>query len=50
MIAAAQGDTTAARTWLSASLARNPMWSPLHAPRAAAELAKVGGTLAKVSR
>jgi len=32
MIAAAQGDVAAARQWLSASLARNPGWSPLRAP------------------
>ena len=39
MIAAAQGDDAAARRWLGASVARNPAWSPLHAPRAAAALA-----------
>lgn len=44
MIAAAQGDIDAARTWLSASLARNPAWSPLHAPRAAAALATLDTT------
>ena len=36
MIAAAQGDVPAAREWLTASLARNPAWSPLaraHRPR-----------------
>ena len=42
MIAAAQGDDAAARYWLGQSLARNPMWSPLHAPRAAAALAELG--------
>lgn len=31
-IAAAQGDATAAREWLTASLASNPTWSPLRAP------------------
>jgi hypothetical protein len=31
-----------ARYWLGQSLARNPMWSPLHAPRAAAALAELG--------
>ena len=32
------GDTLAARRWLRASLSRNPRFSPLHAPRAAAVL------------
>jgi tetratricopeptide (TPR) repeat protein len=51
MIAAAQGDIDAARTWLTASLERNPAWSPLHAPRAAAALAELGGTtIAEVTR
>jgi tetratricopeptide (TPR) repeat protein len=42
MIAAAQGDRRAARAWLARSLAANPAWSPLHAPRAAAALATLG--------
>ena len=42
MVAAAQSDDAAARSWLGQSLARNPMWSPLHAPRAAAALAELG--------
>jgi tetratricopeptide (TPR) repeat protein len=44
MIAAAQGDPSAARGWLTRSVERNPAWSPLHAPRAAAALAALGGT------
>ena len=32
MIAAAQGDIPAAREWLTASLARNPAWSPIRSP------------------
>jgi tetratricopeptide (TPR) repeat protein len=51
MIAAAQGDVAAARRWLTRSLERNPAWSPLHAPRAAAALAELGGpALAEVTR
>ena len=42
MIAAAQGDDAAARLWLGRSIAANPTWSPLHAPRAAAALAELG--------
>lgn len=42
MIAAAQGDEAAARRWLAQSLERNPAWSPLHAPRAAAALETLG--------
>ncbi len=43
MIAKAQGDDAQARSWLQQSLAANPMWSPLYAPRAAAALAELGG-------
>lgn len=51
MIAAAQGDLPAARRWLARSLERNPAWSPLHAPRAAAALAELGGlAIAEVTR
>ncbi len=39
MIAAAQGDVPAAREWLTASLARNPGWSPLRSPIAQQTLA-----------
>ncbi|CAN5582479.1 tetratricopeptide repeat protein [soil metagenome] len=42
MIAKAQGDDPMARAWLGESLRRNPSWSPLHAPRAAAALAELG--------
>jgi hypothetical protein len=49
MIAMAQGDVAAATEWLSTSLSRNPAWSPLHAPRAAAALAELEG-VAEVSR
>ncbi len=42
MIAKAQGDDAWARRWLGQSLAANPAWSPLHAPRAAAALAELG--------
>jgi tetratricopeptide (TPR) repeat protein len=42
MIAKAQGDDSWARRWLGESLAANPAWSPLHAPRAAAALAELG--------
>jgi tetratricopeptide (TPR) repeat protein len=38
VIAAAEGDSERARTWLSDSLARNPAWSALNAPRAQAAL------------
>lgn len=51
MIAAAQGDLPAARRWLTRSLDRNPAWSSLHAPRAAAALAELGGlAMAEVAR
>jgi tetratricopeptide (TPR) repeat protein len=46
MIAKAQGDTSQARTWLAQSLASKIHWSPLHAPRAAAALAELGGPVA----
>lgn len=42
MIAKAQGDEAWARRWLTDSLAMNPKWSPLHAPRAVAALAELG--------
>lgn len=42
MIAVAQGDAPAGREYLTESLARNPAWSPLHTPRAAAALAELG--------
>ncbi len=42
MIAKAQGDDAWARFWLGESVAANPAWSPLHAPRAAAALAELG--------
>jgi tetratricopeptide (TPR) repeat protein len=42
MIAKAQGDDAWARRWLGESVAANPAWSPLHAPRALAALAELG--------
>jgi len=42
MIAKGQGDDPSARLWLARSVADNPAWSPLHAPRAAAALAELG--------
>jgi len=42
MIAKAQGDDAWARLWLGESVAANPAWSPLHAPRALAALAQLG--------
>lgn len=42
MIAKAHGDDAWARRWLGESVAANPAWSPLHAPRAAAALAELG--------
>ena len=43
-IAARQaGRTALARTWLARSLADNPRWSPLYAPRARRALAEMGG-------
>jgi tetratricopeptide (TPR) repeat protein len=42
-IASAEGDDDQARDWLGASLSMNAHWSPLHAPRAAAALAALGG-------
>jgi tetratricopeptide (TPR) repeat protein len=42
MIAKAQGDDAWARRWLGQSLAANPGWSPLLAPRARAALADLG--------
>lgn len=41
MIAKAQGDDAQARSWLEQSLAANPTWSPLYAPRASAALAEL---------
>ena len=37
------GETGAARRWLSAALASNPRFSPLHAPRARAALRQLRG-------
>jgi tetratricopeptide (TPR) repeat protein len=42
MSALAAGDRGAARAWLRASLARNPGWSPLYAPRARRALEALG--------
>jgi hypothetical protein len=42
MSALGAGDRQAARTWLRASLARNPGWSPLYAPRARRALEALG--------
>ncbi|MEA2621106.1 MAG: hypothetical protein QOH61_16 [Chloroflexota bacterium] len=42
VIAAAAGQEAQARTWLQQSVAANPHWSPLHAPRAVAALAGLG--------
>jgi tetratricopeptide (TPR) repeat protein len=50
MIAAAQGDVPAARQWLTASLARNPGWSPLRAPIAQQALGSLPATSPDVSR
>ncbi len=44
MIAQAQGDTEAARDFLSRALEQDPYFSPLYAPRAQAALAELGGT------
>ena len=43
MIAKAQGDTVAARAYLSEALAGDRYFSPLYAPQAAAALAELGG-------
>ena len=42
MSALAAGDRANARSWLRASLARNPGWSPLYAPRARRALEGLG--------
>jgi tetratricopeptide (TPR) repeat protein len=42
MSALSAGDRGAARAWLRASLARNPGWSPLYAPRARRALEGLG--------
>ena len=42
MSALAAGDRADARSWLRASLARNPGWSPLYAPRARRALEGLG--------
>jgi Flp pilus assembly protein TadD len=49
MIAAAQGDETSARAWLTSLLDRSPGWSPLRAPIAQRTLAELGQT-ARVTR
>ncbi len=43
MIAKAQGDTVAARTYLSQALETDPYFSPLYGPQAEAALAELGG-------
>ena len=47
MIAQAQGDSAAARDFLSRALAHNPHFSPLYAPRAQQALATLGTTASK---
>jgi hypothetical protein len=43
MVEQAVGDLPAARASLTSALALNPYFSPLHAPRAQAALAELGG-------